>query len=85
MVFDEDYYKHLSGGILEAFGKFFKKDMRVYLYPYKDPKTHELLTSENLKVNDNLKELYKYFKHNRRIVDIKDYNPEHSVSSSKKI
>ena len=25
MVFDEDYYKHLSGGILEAFGKFFKK------------------------------------------------------------
>src|SRR5574343_68706 len=78
MVFDEDYYKHLSGGILEAFGKFFKKDMRVYLYPYKDPKTHELLTSENLKVNANLKELYKYFKHNRRIVDIKDYNPEHS-------
>jgi hypothetical protein len=85
MVFDEDYYKHLSGGILEAFGKFFKKDMRVYLYPYKDPKTHELLTSENLKVNDNLKELYKYFKHNRRIVDIKDYNPEHSEIYSREI
>ena len=29
--------------------------MRVYLYPYKDPKNNELLTSENLKVNDNLK------------------------------
>ena len=34
MVFDEDYYKHLSGGILEAFGKFFKKDMRVYLISF---------------------------------------------------
>ena len=75
-VFDEEYYKNLPGGILEAFGKFFKKDMRVYLYPYKDPKTGDLLTSENLKVHDNLKELYKYFKLNKRIVDIHNYNPK---------
>ena len=32
-----------------------------------------------------LKELYKYFKHNRRIVDIKDYNPEHSEIYSREI
>ena len=74
-VFDEEYYKNLPGGILEAFGKFFKQDMRVYLYPYKDAETGELLTSENLKVQENLKELYKYFKHNKRIVDITNYNP----------
>ena len=85
MVFDEEYYKNLSGGILEAFGKFFRKDMRVYLYPYKDPKTHEILTSENLKVSDNLKELFKYFKLNRRIVDIKDYNLEHAEIYSREI
>lgn len=84
-VFDEEYYKNLSGGILEAFGKFFRKDMRVYLYPYKDPKTHELLTSENLKVSDNLKELYKYFKLNKRIVDIKNHNPEYSEIYSREI
>ncbi len=76
MVFDEKYYKNLSGGILEAFGKFFRNGMRVYLYPYKDPETHELLDSSTLKVEENLKELYKYFKHNDRIVDIKNYNPE---------
>ena len=85
MVFDEEYYKNLSGGILEAFGKFFRKDMRVYLYPYKDPKTHELLTSENLKVSENLKELFKYFKLNRRIVDIKDFNLEHAEIYSRDI
>ncbi|MDQ1095381.1 hypothetical protein QE404_000528 [Chryseobacterium camelliae] len=50
MVFDEKYYNNLSGGILEAFGKFFRNGMRVYLYPYKDPETHELLDSSNLKV-----------------------------------
>lgn len=74
-VFDEEYYKNLPGGILEAFGKFFKQDMRVYLYPYKDEERGELLTSENLKVQENLKELYKYFKLNKRIVDITNYNP----------
>nr|WP_234111140.1 TonB-dependent receptor [Chryseobacterium sp. R2A-55] len=84
-VFDENYYKNLSGGILEAFGKFFRQDMRVYLYPYKDPETHELLTSNNLKVNDNLKELYKYFKLNNRIVDIKNYNPDYSEIYSREI
>ena len=84
-VFDENYYKNLSGGILEAFGKFFRQDMTVYLYPYKDPETHELLTSNNLRVSDNLKELYKYFKLNKRIVDIKDYNPNHSEIYSREI
>lgn len=84
-VFDEKYYKNLSGGILEAFGKFFRQDMRVYLYPYKDPENQELLTSNNLKVSDNLKELYKYFKHNKRIVDIKNYNPDYSEIYSREI
>ncbi len=84
-IFDEKYYQNLSGGILEAFGKFFRKEMRVYLYPYKDPATHELLTSENLRVGASLKELYKYFKLNKRIVDIKNYNPECSDIYSRDI
>lgn len=85
MVFDEQYYDNLPGGILEAFGKFFKKDMRVYLYPYRDLESHQLLTSENLKVHDNLKELYKYFTANRRIVDIKTYNPDYSEIYSREV
>ena len=85
MIDKINYYKNLSGGILEAFGKFFKQHMRVYLYPYKDPETHESLTSNNLKVQDNLKELYKYFKLNQRIVDIKDYNPDYSEIYSREI
>lgn len=85
MVFDEQYYKHLSGGILEAFGKFFRHELKVYLYPYTDPETHEMLTSENLKVEANLKELYKYFKLNKRIIDIKDFNPDYSEIYSRDI
>ncbi|WP_416442227.1 TonB-dependent receptor [Leeuwenhoekiella sp. A16] len=75
-VFDESYYRHLSGGILEAFGKLFFKDLRVYLYPMQDPETGEFTTSENLKVHPRMKELYKFFKYNGRVVDIEDFNPD---------
>ncbi len=75
-IFDEQYYRHLSGGILEAFGKLFFKDLRVYLYPMKDPETGEYTNSENLKVHPRMKELYKFFKYNGRVVDIQDYDPD---------
>ncbi len=73
-IFDEKYYRHMSGGILEAFGKLFFKDLKVYLYPMKDSKTGELITSENLKVYPRMKELYKFFKYNGKVVDIEDYD-----------
>lgn len=73
-IFDEKYYRHLSGGILEAFGKLFFKDLRVYLYPMLD-ENDELSNSENLKVHPRMKELYKFFKYNGKVVDITDYDP----------
>ena len=75
-IFDERYYRHLSGGILEAFGKLFFKDLKVYLYPLKNRETGEFITSENLKVHPRMKELYKFFKYNGKMLDITDYNPE---------
>lgn len=75
-VFDEKYYRHLSGGILEAFGKLFSKNLKVYLYPLKDPETGHILTSNNVKVHPRMKELYKFFKYNGAIKDIIDYDPE---------
>jgi hypothetical protein len=72
-IFDEKYYRHLSGGILEAFGKLFYKDLRVYLYPMEN-KDGSLTTSENLKVHPRMKELYKFFNYNGKVVDITDYD-----------
>ncbi|MDY7395613.1 TonB-dependent receptor [Aureibaculum sp. 2210JD6-5] len=75
-IFDEKYYRHLSGGILEAFGKLFFKDLKVYLYPLKDQDTGEFITSETLKVHPRMKELYKFFKYNGKMLDIKNFNPD---------
>lgn len=74
-LFDEKYYRDLSGGILEAFGKIFYKDLKVYLYPIIG-ENGEIINSDNLKVHPRMKELYKFFKFNGKIVDIKDYNPD---------
>src|SRR5690606_19989504 len=84
-VFNPNYYENLPGGIMEAFGKLFKKNVVVYLYPYFNKENNELLTADNLKVNENLKELYKFFKFNQRIQDIENYNPTYLDIYSRKI
>lgn len=83
-IFDEKYYRDLSGGILEAFGKLFYRDMKVFLYPMLDEKS-ELSNSHNLEVHPRTKELYKFFKFNGKVLDIEDYNPENLEVFSREI
>lgn len=78
-IFDEQYYQDLSGGILEAFGKMFYNNLKVYLYPMIHEKTGEIVTSNNLKLHPRMKDFYKFFKYNGKIVDIFDY--EHNYLS----
>ena len=69
-IFDEGYYDNLKGGILEAFGNIFKNNMKIYLYPLFDKDNDVIIDSNNLKLEDNMKELYKYFKVNNKIRDL---------------
>tara|TARA_B100001113_G_C21044874_1_gene594054 strand:+ start:10 stop:1167 length:1158 start_codon:yes stop_codon:yes gene_type:complete len=71
-VFEENYYSDLKGGILEAFGNLFSKNVTVLLYPMK--KNGKLINSNNLQVDIKMKNLYKFFKDSEKILDIKDYN-----------
>ncbi|GFS04088.1 nicotinate-nucleotide adenylyltransferase [Elysia marginata] len=80
-IFDEKYYRHLSGGILEAFGKLFFKNLGVYLYPMKN-NNGVIENSQTLKVHPRMKELYKFFKLNGRVVDIKDFDTSYLEISS---
>jgi hypothetical protein len=83
-IFDEKYYRHLSGGILEAFGKLFYRDLKVYLYPMKD-ESGVIINSENLKVHPRMKELYKFFKFNGKVVDIADFEEKNLDIFSRKV
>ncbi|BFM44406.1 TonB-dependent receptor [Flavobacterium sp. CFS9] len=83
-IFDEKYYRHLSGGILEAFGKLFYRDMKVFLYPMLD-ENGVLMNSNNLKVHPRMKELYKFFKFNGKVIDITDYDPHNLEVFSREV
>jgi hypothetical protein len=84
-IFDEKYYDNLRGGILEAFGKLFVKNLRVFLYPMKDPKDSTIINSNNIHVDNKMKNLYKFFKFNNRLLDIINYDEELLDIFSKKV
>jgi hypothetical protein len=71
-IFDEKYYTDLEGGILESFGRMFKNDLKLYVYPLQDQKTGALITAANLRVAPNLWNLYAYLYENRFIEALKD-------------
>lgn len=77
-VLSRSYYTDLRGGILEALGKLFTENMKLYVYPtissvaIDDPtKGDVLLTTDNLPLPEDLRDLYNYLKKNRKIIDIK--------------
>lgn len=73
-VLDKNYYKDLKGGILEAFGKLFTDNMKLYVYPSLEFGTDKLLSSKNIPLPHDLKHLYRYLVENRKIIDIEDIN-----------
>lgn len=69
-IFDEQHYEDLDGGILEAFGRLFKNDIRLYVCPLIDDKGNGLITAHNLKVKNHLRHLYRHLIENNYIKDL---------------
>ncbi|MBC7806922.1 MAG: TonB-dependent receptor [Akkermansiaceae bacterium] len=76
-LFDEKFYEHLEGGILEAFGRLFKNDLRLYIYPFKDQKTGQLITLQKMKVAENLRNLYEHLVENGLVESLDYYNKDY--------
>lgn len=70
-IFDEKYYTILKGGILEAFGKLFPQNLKLYIYPTKNKGNNDILTSKSIKPSKNLNGLWDYLKDNNFIIDLK--------------
>ncbi len=73
-LFMEQYYAGLEGGILEAFGKLFTKDLRIYVYPLRDPATGELSTVQNIKMPGDLHSLYCHLVERGRIKQLDNFD-----------
>ena len=74
-MFEEKYYRNLNGGIMEAFGIIFTRDVKFFLYPYKPDEKTELLNSNNIPIHPRVKDLYNYLHSNGRVKDL-NYNAD---------
>jgi hypothetical protein len=75
-ILEKKFYSHLKGGILEAFGRLFTENLKVYLYPGRQKQTHKILTSANMPVEDDVRFLYQHLLESGLIIDIKNYREE---------
>jgi len=73
-IFDEKYYTDLDGGILESFGRLFKNDLKMYIYPLCDQDTNALISGTNLRVEPHLRHLHAFLVENRLIESLRDYD-----------
>jgi hypothetical protein len=73
-IFDESHYSELEGGILESFGRLFKNNLKLFVYPYVDERTKELVTIDTLEVAPTLRQLYGHLVERRCIVQLTDIN-----------
>jgi hypothetical protein len=72
-LFKEHFYEELEGGILEAFGRLFKTDLKLFIYPLRNPHNGELITTETLKVAHDLDGLYRFLIARKQIEDIRNF------------
>jgi hypothetical protein len=76
-IFDPRYYENLKGGILEAFGRGFGNNVKLYVYPANDVETGELYELKDFKVDNKIQGLYHYMKDNNKMEAIKTFNPSY--------
>jgi len=58
-IFDEQFYRGVEGGILEAFGKLFPDNTRIFVYPELE-NGEDVVDFTQLKVPENLRYLYQH-------------------------
>jgi hypothetical protein len=76
-LLDEKYYEHLDGGILESFGRLFRNDLKLYVYPLLDQTSRQLVTVQKLKVSPSLQGLYQHLVENGYIESIDFYTKDY--------
>jgi hypothetical protein len=76
-LFDESNHAHMQGGILESFGRLFKNDLKLFVYPMQDLETGETRTVEDLQVADDLQPLFDFLARRGSFVHLDNYKPEY--------
>lgn len=66
-LFKSKWSENLEGGILESFGRLFKSNLSLYVYPWKNSKGGEIVNADTFRTAEHVRHLYQHFRKNRMI------------------
>lgn len=84
-LFKEKWSKNLTGGILESFGRLFKNRVQLYVYPWHNTQSMELVTAENFKAPENWDHFYQHLLQNKRVIPVGVGDPALLANTGRKI
>jgi len=76
-LFNESYYEDLDGGILESFGRLFKEQIRLLIYPYKNAETGEIESLSRMKLTDSRQHLLSYLLSRNFVIELEKVTLEY--------
>jgi hypothetical protein len=69
-LFEEQYYGDLAGGILESFGRLFKEQVKLLIYPLKNAVTGEIEHLGSMSLGDSLQHLFNYLRERQCLIPL---------------
>lgn len=74
-IIEERFYDDLPGGALEAAGRLFRKNVRLFVYPALDPTTGAVVTVDDVALPDESRPLHALLRRRGGFVTIARYDP----------
>jgi hypothetical protein len=71
-LFKPHWYGDLAGGVIESFGRLFRNQVRLYVYPRGDNDTGQVVTAESARVDGPANHLLRYFLETQSVRPIRD-------------
>lgn len=84
-LFKEKWSANLAGGVLESFGRLFKNGVQLFVYPWHNTHSMELVTAENFKAPENWQHFYTHLFQNKQILPIGVGDPSLLANTGRKI
>lgn len=71
-IFSEKWYEDVDGGILESFGRLFRRDVKLLVYPFTQIENDQAktITAENPQISAEIAPLYQYLLGRKAIIPL---------------
>ncbi|MCX6851859.1 MAG: TonB-dependent receptor [Verrucomicrobia bacterium] len=84
-LFNERWCTDLEGGLLESFGRLFKNQVRVYVYPMGNPMNGQILGVNDVRVTPEQKHLLRYLIETQSVRALEEPNQDFLFHTSAEV